>query len=173
MQPFVLFLLSLADPRGRCNRRGLLVVATLLLGVEIVLVAAMSLGIVSPGGAGLLPVKAAILWVAIAACSKRLHDTGRSAWMMAWALPVTIAWSLAATIAVAMHVGLEALVPSSPWYFACLGLTMVPVVAGTLWLHVAPGEAGPNRYGPAPDGLGFAGPHRDRAAIAPTTARVA
>lgn len=173
MRPLLSLILSLVDPRGRCNRRGLLVIASLLLAVETMLVTLASLGIASPDGAGVMPVKVVVLWIAIAACAKRLHDIGRSAWAMALAVPVTLVWGFAATVAVTMQVGVEALVPSSPWYFACLGLTMVPVVAGTTWLHIAGGDSGPNRYGPAPEGLGIAGPHADRVQVVPADARPA
>lgn len=173
MQQLISVLPHLVDPRGRCNRRGLLIVATLLLGLELVALAVFCLTGAAFNGPVAWTFKLAVCWVAIAGCAKRLHDVGRSAWVMAWALPVTIVWGFASTLSLALVVGLDALVPTSPWYLASLGLTMLPVVAGTLWLHLAKGEAGPNRYGPVPEGLGFAGPHADRATPAPTGAHVA
>ena len=40
--------------------------------------------------------------------------------------------------------------------FKFRSVTPLPVLALLLWLHFAPGMAGPNRFGPAPDRLGFA-----------------
>jgi uncharacterized membrane protein YhaH (DUF805 family) len=157
--------LSLIDPRGRSNRCGLRVAASILLAIEIALVVVLWATGATFDGALALVVKLVLLWLAIAACARRLHDLGRSAWSLAWAVPATIVWATAAALAVVAFAGLEALSPSSPWYMLAIGVSMVPVIVGTLWLHLARGQTGPNRYGPEPDGLGvstFSGLMRSR-----------
>jgi len=160
--------LSLLDPRGRCNRKGLLIIASAMLGVELILLGAFlafNLSLVGPAASGL---KLLFCWLAITACSKRLHDLGRSAWNLVWALPVTIFWTLAIALAFAFGLGMESLMPRSPWYPLAIGASMLPVVAATLWLHLARGKPGANRYGPEPEGLGFSGPMPRRPADAAT-----
>ncbi len=150
--------IQLLDPRGRCNRKGLLIIASAMLGVELILLGAFwvfSLSLTGPAASAL---KLLFCWLAITACSKRLHDLGRSAWNLAWALPVTIFWTLAIVLAFAFGLGLQSLMPNSPWYPLAIGASMMPVVAATLWLHLAPGNPGSNRFGPEPEGLGFSGP---------------
>lgn len=154
---------SLLDVRGRCNRRGLLVVASLLLAIEAPLGLAFWLAGSWPGGPLALALKLALFWIALAGCARRLHDLGRSAWTLAWAVPATIVWTILAALAVVAVGGLEALTPGTPWHVAATLLSMLPVVAGTLWLHVARGEPGANRYGAEPTGLGIATPVIDPA----------
>lgn len=150
--------LSLLDPRGRCNRKGLLIIASAMLGVELSLLGAFWAFDLSLVGAPASALKLLFCWLAITACSKRLHDLGRSAWNLAWALPVTIFWTLAIALAFAFGLGIESLMPRSPWYPLAIGASMLPVVSATLWLHLARGNPGPNRFGPEPDGVGFSGP---------------
>lgn len=163
--------LSLLDPRGRCNRKGLLIIATSMLGVELALLGAFwgfGLSLTGPA-AGVL--KLLFCWLALTACSKRLHDLNLRAWHMAWALPVTIFWTLAIALAFAFGFGIESLMPKSPWYPLAVGTSMLPVVLATLWLHLARGTPGSNRFGPEPDGLGFAGPlPRQKRVSAPAVA---
>ncbi len=170
MPRLLLLAMSLLDPRGRCNRKGLLIIASAMLGVELILLGAFwgfSLSLTGPAASAL---KLLFCWLAITACSKRLHDLGRSAWNLAWALPVTIFWTLATALAFAFGLGLESLMPRSPWYPLAIGASMLPVVAATLWLHLARGNPGSNRFGPEPEGLGFSGPMPRRPADASTAA---
>jgi uncharacterized membrane protein YhaH (DUF805 family) len=166
VRDLILLAPTLLDPRGRCNRKGLLAVATLLLAIELMaLLAFWGFGwsLTGPGAFGL---KLLFCWLAIAGCAKRLHDLGRRAWWMALAVPATILWSLAVALAFAFGLGLESLTPQSSWYMVAVGASMLPVVLAMLWLHCARGTAGANRFGPEPAGLGFSEPARRRTTAA-------
>jgi uncharacterized membrane protein YhaH (DUF805 family) len=158
------------DFRGRCNRKGLLVVAGLLLGAEALTVAAVLLLGVDQQHAAVLALKALFVWTAFTAASKRLHDLGHSAWAILWTFGAICLWSAALTLVVFFGVGEQALLPQSSWYMGILVATIAPVFAATLWLHLAKGEAGANRFGPVPEGIGFsrgaAGAGPGRVAIA-------
>jgi uncharacterized membrane protein YhaH (DUF805 family) len=146
---------TLLDPRGRCNRKGLLIIATAMFGIQAGLAAAfwgLGWNLTGPGATML---KLLFCWLALSACSKRLHDLNLSAWNMAWALPVTVLWTLGTALAFVFSFGLESLTPKSPWYLVAMGSSMLPMLAATLWLHFAKGTPGANRFGPEPDGLGF------------------
>lgn len=153
---------ALLDPRGRCNRKGLLVAAMILLAVE----ALAGLGLLVSGRGLLDPialaVKGIVLWAAIAAAAQRLHDIGRTAWMLLWGMLAWIALAFVAGIAVALVLPPEKLAIGQPGFLVVLAATTLPAMAALLWLHLAAGEPRANRYGPMPDGLGFSR-HRDRA----------
>lgn len=145
----------LIDPRGRCNRKGLLIIASLMLVIQIGLASAFwGFGVSLTGVAATL-FKLLFCWLALAACSKRLHDLDRSAWTLAWVLPATIVWTLVVALGFAFGLGIETLMPRSPWYPVAMGASMAPMFAAALWLHLAKGTAGANRFGPEPDGAGF------------------
>lgn len=147
--------LELLDPRGRCNRKGLLIVATAMLAVELCFAAAFwGLGL-SFGGGFAAVFKALFLWLGICACAKRLHDLDRSAGWLGWGFLGFIVWSAVVGFGAAFTLGIEALMPRDPRYLAVCGVAMAPMVAGMLWLHFAKGCDGPNRFGPAPDASGF------------------
>ena len=158
MRELLQVLPSLFDPRGRCNRRGLLVAAGLLLALE----AAFALAVWAFGMSFTGPIasllKFAFCWLAIAACSKRLHDLDLRAWHLLWSILITIVWTLIVAVGMVFTIGMHALMPASPWYLVSVGLSMAPVVAAMLWLHFAKGKQGLNRFGPEPDGLGFSHP---------------
>lgn len=149
--------LSLVDPRGRCNRTGLLVAAVGLMAAQGAM-ALVEAGLGTAAAPLLLPVKLLVLWVAFAATARRLHDIGRSAWMMLAAMGGFIVWSIVVAVALVLTVGGKVLVPASPWFWVSFAISMAPMFAATLWLHLAPGTPGPNAYGPVPDGLGVAAP---------------
>ncbi|MCB1512697.1 MAG: DUF805 domain-containing protein [Hyphomicrobiaceae bacterium] len=150
----------LFDPRGRADRRGLLWLAIVLLALQGALFGILfsgltmdRIGIVTPL---LVAAKLLILWVSIVAVIKRLHDVGLSG---IWMLVGFGGWSLFTTIVAAgmlMVVGLDAMRPTSAHYWTTMGLSMLPVVVLMMWLHLAPGERRPNRFGvpPGPSGFG-------------------
>ncbi len=146
---------TLLDPRGRCNRRGLLIIASTMFAIQVGLAAAFWGVGVSLQGPVATVFKILFCWLALSACSKRLHDLGLSAWRLAWALPVTVLWTLGVAIAFVLTLGLESLMPRSPWSLLAVGCSMLPVFAATLWLHLARGNSGPNRFGLEPGGVGF------------------
>lgn len=146
---------TLLDPRGRCNRKGLLIIASLMLAIEVALgLAVWGLGMSFTGTPATL-FKLLFCWLAICACSKRLHDIGLGAGMLGWGLLATIVWTLVVGLAVALGLGIEQLMPSGRWYVAAMAISMLPVVLAMLWLHLAKGQVGTNAYGAEPTGLGF------------------
>lgn len=149
------------DPRGRCDRQGLLLIAIVLLVLQLVLGGALWLADVDLTGTVALALKAVFLWAAVAAASKRLHDFGRSAWWLLGGLAASVAWSFALAFAAIFTVGPEALTPQSPWFAAFFAGTSLPLFAALMWLHFAKGMQGPNRFGPATNAWGFAGPAPD------------
>ena len=146
------------DPRGRCDRKGLLLIAIVLLIAQLVLGAALWLADLDLTGPFALALKAVFFWAAIAAASKRLHDFGRSAWWLLGGFLTAVAWSFALAFTALFTVGPEALTPQSPWFGAFFAGTSVPLFAALMWLHFAKGMQGPNRFGSATNDFGFAGP---------------
>ncbi len=149
---------ELVDPRGRCNRKGLVILAVAILALEAVIgLIVLALGI-SLEGPLAISIKLAFFWTAFAAASKRLHDLGRSAWWVAAGLLGLIVWSFALAIAALMAFGPHVLTTSTAVYAAIMIGTMLPALAALLWLHFAKGHPGPNKFGPQPEGLGFSRP---------------
>lgn len=146
------------DPRGRCDRQGLLFIAIVLLVLQLVLGGGFWLADVDLTGPAAMLLKAVFFWAAIAAAAKRLHDFGRSAWWLVGGLAVAVAWSFALAFAAILMIGPEALTPQSPWFAAFFAGTSLPLFAALMWLHFAKGMPGPNRFGPATTAWGFAGP---------------
>lgn len=146
------------DPRGRCDRKGLLLIAVVLLGLQLLVGGALWLVDADLTGPVALSLKAAFFWAAIAAASKRLHDFGRSAWWLAGGLLASVVWSFALAFTAVLAVGPEALTPQSPWFGAFFAGTSLPLFAALMWLHFVKGMPGPNRFGPATNAWGFASP---------------
>ena len=151
----------LVDPRGRCNRQGLLIVAGLLLAMEIAAGITVWLLDADLHGGAVFTIKMVFVWTAICAGSKRLHDLDLRAWWMVGTLGITTAWTLVLVVAMAVTLGTAVLQPGTTWYFAALVLSSVPVFAATMWLHFRKGRPGLNRFGAEPKGIGFSGPLPD------------
>lgn len=157
----MLRILSLVfDPRGRCSRKGLLILmlVTLLLQCGLgVLVFGMG---VSFTGSIALVIKAVFVWVAISASIQRLHDIGKSGWLFLAAMVFVFVWlalwSGIIPLYIAMNFGIEHVELFSPMFYLFAVTSYMPVLVGALWLHFRKGDAGPNRFGPAPDAGGFA-----------------
>lgn len=147
---------ELIDPRGRCDRRGLLAIALVMMAPQVVGVAALYGGGADPQGTPATIVNAAFIYMAASGTAKRLHDTGRSAWWMLAGLTAVVLWCFALTIAALLALGSEALQPDGVWCAAIVAASSVPALGMLLWLHVAQGDTSPNRFGPVPYGLGFA-----------------
>lgn len=146
----------LFDPRGRVNRKGLLVLASALFVLQIAFFVAFQADAFPDSVAAVL--KIAFLWIAIVAAAKRLHDTGRTAWWIPGATLILIVWTVIVTTAILFTMGPRAVEQGSEGFTLAMVLTMVPIVIYSLWLHFAPGDAGQNTYGAHPDGLGFSHP---------------
>jgi uncharacterized membrane protein YhaH (DUF805 family) len=146
--------LHLFDPRGRCDRRGLLAAAVLLLVLQVAVALALWLNDVPFDSWPAVVLSAGFCWVGFAVVSKRLHDLGRSAWSIPAAALVWLAGAFVATTVVSI-VDPDALAPGSTGYWVALSLLLLPLLVVLLWLHLAAGDPGPNRYGPAPQHAGF------------------
>lgn len=148
-------LTALMDPRGRTNRKGLLVAAGLLLAAELVIGLWIWMTGRSFGDMMLWPIKALLLYMAVSAAVRRIHDIGLSAWRLLGAFLVLMVWSFGLAVTVMLNVSPEQMAPGQ------LGSTIVtigiavPMVGAMLWLHFAPGKPKPNEFGPVPTGLGF------------------
>jgi uncharacterized membrane protein YhaH (DUF805 family) len=160
---------SLIDPRGRCNRKGLLIAAFVLLATELVAALAVWVADLSLDHPGLMAAKAGMLWIAIAASSQRLHDLGRSAWHIVWGFLALFAWSFAAAIFASIYLGPDNILPGTSGFWLVFAAVAAPMLAALMWLHFAPGEPKANRFGPVPAGPGFAR-HENRARHAPQDA---
>ncbi len=148
-------LTALIDPRGRTNRKGLLVAAGLLLAAELAIALWLWMTGRSFGDMLLWPIKALLIYMAVSAAVRRMHDIGISAWRLFWAFSALMAWSFGLAITVMLNVAPEQMAPGQ------IGTTIVtigiaaPMVGAMLWLHFAPGKPKPNEFGPVPTGLGF------------------
>lgn len=150
---------DLLDPRGRVSRRGLLMVAALLLAADVVLVGLLAATDASFTGPGALAFKVLSVWVATVAVARRLHDLDLSAWWIAKGLAALIAWSIAVSCALLVKFdAADAVDPGHVAFWLNVGVTSAPVLVALGWLHVARGTSGPNRYGPEPDARGVPSP---------------
>lgn len=105
----------------------------------------------------------ALIWPNLAIAVKRLHDMGKSGWLVVipWVACIVggiAAVSIAGVSAFANASGLEAGDPAA--IMALLGPAMgILAVVGLiclgflLWIGLSEGQAGDNRYGPNPKGL--------------------
>lgn len=151
---------AFVDPRGRSDRRGLLAVTLVLLTVEVVIAAAvLATGLAWEGPVAWIG-EAAMLWLAVAATVRRLHDCGRSAWWIAGGTAGVMTWCFVLTVGIMLAQGPLAFAPGSIWLTLTIGAVTVPVLALIVWLHCEPGTPEPNAHGPAPDASGFSEPGR-------------
>jgi uncharacterized membrane protein YhaH (DUF805 family) len=146
------------DPRGRADRKGLAILAAILIGGQ-----AGVYGTLQMTGYGLDGQVAGVfhiffLWLGIVAGSKRLHDLDVSGWRLAGAVAAAVAWCFVLALIITMIAGEDQVAPGHIGFtLAAIG-ALLPVLAATLWLHLAKGNSGDNRYGPAPDASGFSRP---------------
>jgi uncharacterized membrane protein YhaH (DUF805 family) len=123
------FLALFFDSSGRVGRIGFVLKISVLMAILTIY------DVVPRGGVVRLLTGWLVNWPLFfsAACvlSQRLHDQGRTGW---WGAPILLAFCL-----------------SRPEIRGALGvIALVLIVAAPLWLSVAPGEPGFNRYGPPP-----------------------
>ena len=148
--PGIRFVLQLADPRGRYDRADFIWAAVTLVAAQLAF--ALGLWVTHAPFMGWRGIVANVVfcWLAYAAISKRLHDLGRSAW---WMLIGALGWAVAAlgvALIVALSAGPESLDAGTRGFWATFVTLMVPPAMLALWLHIAQGEPGTNRFGPAP-----------------------
>ena len=145
----------LFDPRGRIDRKGMIWLALFVLALQVVvygtawLTSSVSVQLIARA------CELVIFWICLCAAIKRLHDTGKGMVWVAIAIAATVAFSFVVVLVAVLTLGADALQPSAHAYWVILGLTMLPALAATIWLHVKRGEAHDNRYGPRPGPAGF------------------
>lgn len=144
-------LLQLFDPRGRASRSDFLAVGIVMLVLQGLWLAIAWQVEERYGRMPSLPVNLLFLYMAVCATTRRLHDTGRSAWWMPLA---TLGWALAGALValvLAWVLGPERLRPGSPPFWLVFLILLAPALVAVLWLHLEDGDGGPNRFGPSPD----------------------
>jgi len=150
------------DFSGRCNRRGLLVIAVVLLALQLLLATIVWLAGVPGSHPFVQLLQFVFFWLSLAAAAKRLHDCGLSAWwLLAGALGL-MGCCFIVTIAAVALLGPMTLAPGNLGFIVAIAVTMALGVAMTTWLHLMPGMARDNLYGPTPDESGFSRPLRAR-----------
>ncbi|MFN3835687.1 MAG: DUF805 domain-containing protein [Glycocaulis sp.] len=102
-----------------------------------------------------------LIWVGIAVYGKRLHDAGKSAWLHAipWAVSIvlmTIGAVMAGGAVFAAMMGggddvdVATLIAGAGAASLFFLLSFVVWIAYTIWVGLLKGDAGDNRFGPAP-----------------------
>lgn len=175
MQPALLILRGLADPRGRACRFGFLLtmVTAAVFGHGMMLFAG-PLDLDNPS-AVLIAAYALVVWVNAVPHKLRLHDLGLSGWWFWAAIPVTLIWS--SLVFFAFFGVIEAfggdvfvlLETGKPLYWVLFAVMLAPPMAGGLWLCLAKGEAEGNRYGMAPGRFGLSWPEAPERAMMPAS----
>lgn len=163
----------LCDPRGRCDRKGLALVALVLLPAQVVFGIAIVAAGLSWHHPAVVAGKLVFLWIAIVAGVKRLHDLGLRGWWMLVGFVGYLVWSVVVGIAAIALFGPGAVVPGSFALSLVVALNALAMLGALLYLHFAKGQSGPNRYGPPPGPLGFAGalPSQDIQSQGPVSAQ--
>ncbi len=160
------FVQALFDPRGRCNRRGLIAAAVVLMAIEFTGSLALWTAGVSIDHPVTIAFKCLLIYQAFVAAALRLHDVGHSTWRIVWASIAILAWSVVlAIIATKIYTSDQIGVGQPGFFMIFIGL-LVPMSAALIWLHVAPGQPHSNRYGPMPGNIGFSR-HIDRNSARP------
>ena len=164
--------IDIFDPRGRADRAGLAVLDVLLTAAQAGAYAAM-LALETPlTGPASLVIHSLLGWTAIAAVSKRLHDLGLGGGPVLIALAGYLLWSLVLTFAAAGAMGEAAFEPGSIGLIMVMAGMGLPLAAFLVWIHLAPGEAHDNRYGPVTGAAGFAQGYAKRPAASLNPSRI-
>ncbi len=156
--PSLNLILAIADPRGRVNRKALLGIALSLIAIQTVAFAVQFLTTSAVIQFTAAVVKLACLWLATSAAIKRLHDLGLTGWWVPAGVLILFVWTLIAAFVSFLVYGDAVGVPGTFEFGVYAAAVMSWPLAVTVWLHYARGEAGANRYGPAPDENGLSHP---------------
>ena len=148
-------LFDIVDPRGRANRRGLVVLAMIVLLAQACVYGGGYLAGRALQGPASWVIHSLLIWLGTAAVSKRLHDLGISAWWLLWAAIGVFVWTFIGSFAVVLTLGFEAAAPGSTGMMIAMAVSFAPILALTVWMHAASGAQGDNKFGPSPDASGF------------------
>ncbi len=152
-------LFDILDPRGRANRKGLVILAAILLLAQACVHGGCYLSGRELQGPVSWVIHSLFVWLGTAALSKRLHDIGIGAWWILWAAIGMFIWTFVASFAVVVTLGFEAAVPGSIGMTIAMVVSFAPILVLTLWMHFALGEEGDNNFGPVPGAFGFSKPY--------------
>lgn len=163
------------DPRGRVNRKGLIVLAAILIGAQLGVVGAQKIFALDIGPGLEAAINLVLLWICLAGVSKRMHDLDVGAWHLIWSTLLLVTAAVGSAIVSVYCLGDEAMVPGNFGFLIVTAVVLAPVVFATVWLHCAVGTDTANRFGPAPGPSGFSrGPKRKKSQAMPVqTAGVA
>lgn len=162
---------QLVDPRGRCNRQGLLALTVVALALQAVGGSMLAFAGKALDGALAMSLNAPIFWVGAMAVLKRLHDIGRTGWWVLASSAAWIVWAFVATFAAVAIFGQGAIAEGSLGFWIVFAMIVLPAFGGLLFLHAAPGDTAVNRYGEVPGPTGFSpAPKREVLVPAPLTA---
>jgi uncharacterized membrane protein YhaH (DUF805 family) len=146
------------SPEGRIGRRDF------WIGFVVIMVASIVLNLIPIIGQliGLL-----LIWPNICITAKRLHDMGKTGWLMLIPAGVSVVCGVVALVAGGMAmIGANALGGASTdsaaaasamagfgMVMAIMGIAVLVGFAFLLWIGLSNGEPGPNRFGPPPKSL--------------------
>ena len=152
-------LFDIVDPRGRANRKGLIILAAILLLAQACVHGGCYFAGHELQGPASWVIHSLLIWLGTAAVSKRLHDLGISAWWLLWAAIGMFVWTFIASFAVVLTLGFEAAAPGSTGMLIAIAVSLAPILALTVWMHVAVSAQGDNKFGPTPGASGFSKPY--------------
>ena len=150
--------LYVLDPRGRCNRKGLLLAAAILLSLQVAIALALWGGGFDLASPVVQAANLVFCWIAFALIAKRLHDLGRSAWWIPAAVLIWLVAIISLAGAIVLSGDPDMLAPGTTVYWITFAAMLMPLLVAAIWLHTARGDAGSNRYGPEPTAQGFSMP---------------
>lgn len=149
---------DIIDPRGRTDRKGLIVGAVILIGLQLGIYGAQAATGSPLPLAVFSGLQAVFVWLSLVLVAKRLHDLGFGLRHALAGLATIAAMGFATALGAATLFGEEALLPGGTGYFALAAAIFTPFAAITIWLHCAPGQKVANRYGEVPGPTGFSHP---------------
>ena len=131
----------LLSPRGRIGR------GRFWIGFLVIMAASLALNLI-PGEIGRW-LGFVLLWPQICINFKRLHDMGKSGWLLLIPAAVSIV-----CLALSFVLGSGAEAYPNQEALAPLAAAGAFSLAFLLWVGLSPGKPGANRFGPSPQGAG-------------------